>query len=115
MSLEQRSLPSGTSEVASVSSEQPPRALKAEDVQTLFQKRPALKAKLDAVYQSTRVQIRDTAENGRWRDHRNGTSSEERAFSRGMQLLKQSLNEVANNEDFAAFAAYVNALANPSA
>ncbi len=93
---------------------QPPRGLTAKDVELLFQKHPALKTKLNAIYQSTLDQARDSSESNRRRDLRNGMSSEEKAFSRGLQLLKQKLSDDSNDEDVAAFASYVNTLAHPS-
>lgn len=90
------------------------RTLNTEQVHALFRKHPLLKPKLNALYQSTLAQksnlgSRDTG----YRQNRNYTSKEDKAFSRALHDLKLQLQDEAAGEDVAAFAAYIRTLSIP--
>ncbi|RMZ76171.1 hypothetical protein DV738_g5103, partial [Chaetothyriales sp. CBS 135597] len=86
--------------------------LNPELVHDLFQTYPGLKARLNAIYQSTR---QPTPASAPWARTRRGpqseASAEDTALANGLAMLQRALREDAGDQGINAFASYVKTLA----
>ncbi|RMZ81181.1 hypothetical protein DV737_g2656, partial [Chaetothyriales sp. CBS 132003] len=96
------------------SAAEPPQqiALKPEHVHDLFLKYPGLKARLNAIYQSTRQHASASATSARRRHGAQGeAAAEDAALANGLTMLRRALHDDAGDQGINAFATYVTTLA----
>ncbi|RMZ90775.1 hypothetical protein DV736_g1982, partial [Chaetothyriales sp. CBS 134916] len=96
------------------SSAEPPQQidLKPEHVHDLFLKYPGLKARLSAIYQSTRQYGSASATSARRRhDPQSEASAGDTALANGLAMLQHALYDHTGDQGINAFATYVKTLA----